>query len=417
MRFRSTLAVFLGPWLLAGGLPAAESSATAREALVRAVTEAPALSAAARRAQAARARGDSAGRLPDPEVEGMFSRMDGPMGSRSTMYEMNVRQPLPRRGERAADRDRAAAGVAMAEADYALMAGEMAADTAMALAEAGAAQARIALLETQLVRLQSVLRSVEVRLSAGSSVRLADRLAIETRVASMQLMIEEERRMADDALAEARGRLGLSPEAALPDFAAPAVADIAVSDAAALQIANARAGEASAMVKMAHASARPMTAVGLRLERERMAMGDEDTIGVAFMSEIPWRSRRYAAADARAAGADQAAARADGEAARYRIQTSITRVDRAGRLAATARRLGDETLKRLHAEYDSLVQSAGVAGAGASAVFEIVELLEKATDAELRIIQADLAFALARAELWRYAPVSLFPPTLNPSLP
>lgn len=413
MRPRLVIGLLVASWLPAVSLPGAGTPAGAHDALVRAVREAPALSAAARRAQAAQSRTESAGRLPDPEVEGMVSRMDGPMGARSTMYEMNVRQPLPRRGERAADRDRAAAGVAMAEADYALMAGEMAADTAMALAEADAAHARIALLEVQLGRLQSVLRSVAVRLSAGSSVRLADRLTIETRLAAMQWMIEEEQRMADDARAEARARLGLAPDEALPPFAAPAANEIYASDAAVLQVASARAGEASAMVKMAHASARPMTAVGLRLERERMAMGDEDTIGVAFMSEIPWRSRRYAAADARAAEADRAAAQAEGEAARHRIQAAITRVARAERLAASARRLSDDTLKRLDAEYDSLVQSAGVAGAGASAVFEIVELLEKATDTELQIVQADLAVALSRAELWRHVPVSFFPLTLN----
>ena len=70
------------------------------------------LSAAVQRATAARERIESAGRLPDPEVEGMTSRMNGPMGERSTMYELNVRQPLPKRGERAANRDRARASAA-----------------------------------------------------------------------------------------------------------------------------------------------------------------------------------------------------------------------------------------------------------------------------------------------------------------
>ena len=165
------------------------------------------------------------------------------------------------------------------------------------------------------------------------------------------------------------------------------------------------------MVKMARASGNPMTAVGLRLERERTPMGDEDTIGVAFMSEIPWRSRRYARADIRAAEAERAAAQSESTAARYRISSAVTRVERAQRLAASARRISSETLGRLNAEYDSLVRALGVAGSGESAVLQTVELLEKATETELQVIQADLAERTARAELWRYVPTNRFPNT------
>ena len=163
------------------------------------------------------------------------------------------------------------------------------------------------------------------------------------------------------------------------------------------------------MVRMARASANPMTAVGLRLERERTTMGDEDTVGFAFMSEIPWRNRRYARAEVRAAEAERVAAQADGTAARYRIASAVTRVQRAERLAETARRLSSETLKRLNAEYDSMIRSAGVAGSGESAVLQTVELLEKSTDTELQVIQADLSARTARAELWRYLPTDRFP--------
>lgn len=220
--------------------------------LLRAVTEAPALNAAARRTAAARERIDSSGRLADPELEGMGSRMVGPMDERATMWEVNVRQPLPKRGERAAERERARAAVLMSEADYALMAGEMAADTAMALAEAQGAEARILLLETQIRRLDAVLRSVESRL-ASTGGRIADRLTVQSRIAAMQLMIEEERRMAADALAEARGRLGLSPDVSLPAFAAPTVAEINPDEAALVRLAAARTTEANAMIKMAQA--------------------------------------------------------------------------------------------------------------------------------------------------------------------
>jgi len=372
-----------------------------RAEFLRVVVAAPALSAAAQRAGAARERIESAGRLADPEVEGMTSRMNGPLGERTTMYELNVRQPLPKRGERAADRDRARAGVAMAEADYASMAGELAADTAMALAEAEGATARIRLLETQLGRLDVVLRSVEARLATGG--RLADRLTVQTRAAEMQMMMAEERNMAADALAAARGRLGLPPEAPLPAYAA---------EAAPSRLATARADEAMAMANMARATAKPGTAVGLRVERARTGMGDEDTVGLAFMSEIPWRSRRYARAEVRAAEAERSAAQADRSAAEFRISAAVARVERAERLANTARRLSAETVGRLTAEYDALVRSAGVPGAGESTVLQTVALLEKATDTEKQVIQAELAVQVARAELWRYLPTEQF---LNPN--
>lgn len=382
--------------------PASVSSRHAE--FLQAIAAAPALTAAEQRTRAARERIEASGKLADLEIEGMGSRMVGPMDERSTMWEVNVRQPLPKRGERAADRDRARAVVAMSAADYALMAGETAADVAIAIAEAEGAAARIQLLETQIARLDAVLRSVESRIASGSG-RIADRLTVQTRVADMQLMIEEERRMSADALSDARGRLGLGPDQPLPQFAAPAAGEIRAEDSAAIQLAAARTAEADAMVKMARASARPMTAVGVRFEQERRAMGDENSLGLAFMTDIPFRSRRYARAETRAAEAERAAAQTDATAVRYRIASALTRVDRAERLAATARKLSADTLARLNAEYDAMVRSAGVALAGSmsdSTVLQTVEILEKATDAELQVIRADTAVRTARAELWRY---------------
>jgi cobalt-zinc-cadmium efflux system outer membrane protein len=416
---RSTLClVAILTTLLVIGRAQTDGPAKGQAELLRAVAEAPALNAAARRTGAARERIDSSGRLADPELEGMGSRMVGPMGERATMWEVNVRQPLPKRGERAAERDRARAAVLMSEADYALMAGEMAADTAMALAEAQGAEARIVLLETQIDRLDAVLRSVESRL-ASTGGRIADRLTVQSRIAAMQLMIEEERRMAADALAEARGRLGLSPDAPLPAFAAPEVAEINPDEAALVLLATARTTEANAMIKMAQASANPMTSVGVRFEQERRAMGNDNTVGIALMTDLPFRSRRYARADVRAAEADRSAAEADATAARHRIASALTRVNRAERLAATARRLSSETRSRLNAEFDAMLSSASV-GSGAmgeSTVLQTVELLEMATDTELQVIRSDTAVRTARAELWRYLPTDRFLNPNPPSLP
>lgn len=400
--------------LLAAPASAQSPASAPAPSFLEALAAAPALAAARQRVAAARARIDSAGRLADPEVEGMVSRGNMVEGN-ADMWEITVRQPLPKRGERAADRERAHAATAMAEADYALLAGEIAADAAAALTEHAGASGRIQLLGTQLARLDAVLQSLQSRLAAGASTRIGDRLAVQSRRDALQLMLEQEQRMAADADAMVRSLLALAPVAALPAYAAPAAADIDPATAPALQLSAARDTEAAAMAKMARAGARPMTALGLRLEREQTRMGNDDTIGLAFMSEIPWRSRRYARADLRAAEADRAAARADSDAARFRIAAALSRVERAERLAASARRLGQDTRARLGTEYDALIRSAGTtAGMGAeSSVFMAVDLLEKITETELQIIQAETSALTARAELWRYAPASLFAHTSN----
>lgn len=395
--------VLLGVPLLAASLAAAEPAPAAAADLVAAVRQAPALAAAAQRVEAARARIDASGRLPDPEVEGMGSRMEGPMNESGTMWEVTVRQPLPKRGERAADRERARAMLAMAQAEFAMTASELAAETAMAVAEAEGATARVNLLRAQIGRLDAVLRAIDAQLGTTSGSRIAERLTVQSRVASMQLMLEEAQRMAEDALADARGRLGLPADAPLPPYAAPPPSEVEVNGAAEFLLASARSAEAEAMLRMAHASGNPMTAVGLRFERQRSTMGDQDTVGLAFMSEIPWRSRRYARAEARAAEAERAAARSDITALQFRLSAALTRVARAERLAATARRLSDETLGRLDAEYDAMLRAASVSGLGGSAVLQTVEVLEKVTDTELQAIDAETAARVARAALWPFA--------------
>ncbi len=376
-------------------------------ALLDAVARSPMLQAARQRIDAAHARTGAAGRLADVEVEAMSSRVNADrMGENRDMWELNVRQPLPKRGERAADRDRALAVVGLAEADYAMAAGDLAADVAMALAEADGADARARLLEAQLTRLDAVIQSIDTRLAAGAATRLADRLTVQSHVASLQLQLAQTLRLADDARASARGRLALPPEAPLPAFNAPAVSEINPADAATLALATARIAEANAMGKMARASAHPMTSVGLRFERERSSMGNQDTLGFAVSSELPWRTRRYARAEVRAAEADRAAAQSDATAARHRISSTLSRVDRAERVAATARRLAGETQSRLDAEHESLNRATSVnarAGMAAdSAVLHAVDILDKATETQLQIIEAETAARTTRAELWRY---------------
>lgn len=389
---------------------AAVSAAGATEdpaPLLSAVARTPALEAARRRIDAAQTRAGAAGRLADPEVEAMASRVNGgSMGDDRSMWEFNLRQPLPRRGERAADRERATAAVSMAEADLALIAGETTADAAMALAEAEGARTRLSLLEIQHRRLGAALSSLDARLAAGATVKLADRLTLQSRIATLDLAREETRRAAADAESTARMLLALSAEASLPAFAAPEISSIRAEGSPGVIAAEARAAEASAMGRMARAGASPMTAVGIRLEREGGGSSAQDTIGLAVSSEIPWRSRGYARAGSRAAEADRAAAQAEGETARRRVTHAIGRAERAEQLAQAARKLATATRTRLEAEHEILngTVSVGAANgmAGESAVLHAVDILERTAETQLRIVEAETAARTARAELWRH---------------
>ncbi len=395
--------------VLVGLLTSLPATGTPAASLASAVHDAPALHAARERAQSARARLAAAGRLPNPELEAAYSQARAPSDGQYPMWEISLRQPLPKAGERTAEKARASAQISLAETDYAVIAAGTAADTALALAEADAAQARLQLWETQISRTESIIAVFDARLASGSG-RIADRLALQTRVASLRLLIEQESRTADDAQSAARALLGLQPSATLPAYSAPTASEINPEAPVALALAAARGGEAAALARIARASARPMTSVAVRFEREEQSMGNMDTVGVAFTTELPFHSRGAARAETSAALAEERAARAEGEAARHQARSALARVERAERLAASTRRLADETLARIDAEYDSLVRSVGAVSGpdgGAPAVILVLELLERQTDAQLQVIEAGLAARVARAELWRHVPFSV----------
>ena len=376
--------------------------------LISSVSQSPTLKAARARAEAARARTGSAARISNPTLEIMYGRVNDGM-QKYPMWEATLSQALPKAGERAADRNRTAAAVKMAEADYALMSGEMAADTAMAIAEADTARDRMAALTTQISRTERLLTAIDARLATGSG-RIAERLVIQSNIASMRLMVAKDERMAEDARADARAQLGLPAEAPLPLYETPALSSIDENQSPARRLASAKAAESVAMAHMARASARPMTSIGIRFNREEQSMAKMDTISLAIMTELPFRSRRYARADERAARAEEAAAHAEGAAAVHRLSAAISRLGRAERLAATTRRLADETVRRLDAEYESFVRSAGATDGmvGESTVLMVIDILERQTNAQLQVIDAEGAARLARAELWRYAPAASF---------
>lgn len=357
------------------------------------------------RLDAARLRVDAAGRWADPELEGMYSTKDTPEED-WPMWEVNLTQPLPKYGERAADQARAQASVNMADAEYSIMAGSVAADTAMALVEHDAAMQRVELLQQQVKQTEQALASLEVRIGSGQG-RMSESLVLQSRLTSLRLAIEKELFMAGEAEREARQMLGLEPEITLPSFVAPPIESIVFDKAPERMVLAAQRDEARAMKDMARAGGRPMTAVGLRFEREEMSSGDEDTLGVALMTELPWNSRRSARAEASAALAELEGRDAEIDALKRRFEADRIRAERLIQFAAQTEETTLNNQERLDREYDAWIASTGTTGMmESSSVLMLVELLERSTELRMQSIDAEAEARSARASLWRYFPFS-----------
>ena len=368
------------------------------------VRQAPAVEAALRRMDAAMVRATSAGRWADPELEGMYARKEMPM-ERMPMWSASLQQPLPKWGERSAERARARAALDMARADSELMAGEIAMAAAGALAEFDAAQQRTSLQERLLERTQRVKASTDARLGAGQG-RLSESLALQSRVTELQLAIDREKRRAADAEAAVRQQLGLDVSAALPAFDAPDADGIRIDAAPGVRLLEAQKLEADAMGAMARVSARPMTAIRVSFEREEAESGDEDTAGVALMTELPWNSRRYARADVQAAIAERAGRDAEVDVLHRKIEADRARVARLEAFATRTREVVRETRGRVEREYEALITASGATGMQeASSLLMLLELMDRDTELEMQRIEAETDARMARAELWRYQPL------------
>lgn len=369
--------------------------------LIEAVGQAPAVEAALQRSEAALLRTGVAARWADPELEGMVADKETPE-DRMPMWGVSLKQPLPKYGERSAARARAQAAQAMAEAEADLLAGETARAAAEAIAAYESAGQRMALLTRQLEQTERTRAAVEARLGTGQG-RASEELALQSRVTGLRLTLAQEQRRRDDADSELRQQLGLRPDDPRPAFEAPEPDQIRADAAPAQRLVEAQQAEARAMMHMARAEGRPMTSVGVSFEREEVELGNEDTIGVVFMTELPWNSHRYGRAEERAAKADLAGRTAEADALRRRIEADVGQARRLIRLAGETRASVEETQKRVEQEYDALVNAAGATGmADGSSVLMLLELLDRSTELAMQVIEAETDARMARAGLWRY---------------
>jgi|APTNR8051073442_1049403.scaffolds.fasta_scaffold00025_79 hypothetical protein len=368
------------------------------------VEQAPEVMAARAQSEAARLRVPAAGRWADPQLEGMVAKKDTPEES-MPMWEVSLQQPLPAWGERGARRARARAQAALSAAEADEQTGVLAAEVARLLAEREASARRITLLLSQRERMDRMRTALETRAGSGQG-RLGDVLALQSRLTALDLEAERETRMAEESAREARQLLGLDETENLPTFEAPDPRDLKPDQTPALRRIAAAQDEARAMAAMARSEARPMASVGLRFEREEAVLGDEDTLGIILMTDLPWNRRRAARAEGRAAQAALEGRAAEADALARRLQADLAKVERWSRQAENTRHAAAQTRQRVELELNSLVTTTDTSGmADGNTVLMLLELWERGTELDMQVIEADLAAQSAQAALWRHVPL------------
>lgn len=381
--------------------PIAQTNA-GQTAFLRSLASAPVIQAAQERVLAARRSANAAGRLPDPMLGGGYSRRSSTM-DRWPMYEAMLEQPLPRWGERDAMRAKAAAETAMSEAELLDMLGETAAEVAAMLAEAEAARARLALTEAQINRVNALQATIAARVAAGTS-GIAEQLGVKSRLAALIVERDTMQRMVADAEQDVRGRLGMTATMPLPPFTAPDRTSLTLDRVPGVLAAQAKTADADAMFREARASRYPETSIGLSYEREEVPEDPMNTIGLTFRISLPvWQNASSHLEES--ASARRRAAQRDAAGWQYRAQSLLGRAERASTVAATARKAAQDTKARLDVEYDAMIRAAAVQNG--TNLIAVLEVLDRVSDAERMVIEAEAAAHQAGASLWRLTPPDL----------
>jgi outer membrane protein TolC len=386
--------------------PPASTADDGRAVFLRLLAAAPAVQAAQERRHAADHAAGAAGRLPDPMLGAGYARKST-SADRWPMYDVSLEQPLPRWGERTAQRTRAAAEQAMGAADLHEVTGDVAAEVATLLADAEAARATLALLDEQIARATVLRNSIAVRVASGTG-RPADLLGIDSRLAALAVERDTTQRLVADAAQDARARLGLAADAALPPFVAPDRTRLVLDQVPGVLNAQARSAEAEAMFGEARASRYPETAVGVRYEREVQPGDPMNTVGLEVRVSLPvWQGASANLEDA--AAARRRAAQRDAEQWQQRAQAALGRAERAAAVAERARASAQGTSARLTAEYDAMIRTTATPSGGE--LIAVFDILDRLSDARRQVIDAEAAAHQAEASLWRLAPPDL--PTLS----
>ncbi|MEO7278220.1 MAG: TolC family protein, partial [Sphingomicrobium sp.] len=280
---------------------------------------------------ASRAARAAAGTLPDPRLSlGIDSfPISGPLAFKPsqdnfTWVKVGVSQDIPNPAKRRAQRSRADADIAAAEADFALDARTVEVGTAVAWIKLAFAEQRLAVVDKLRVPLERLVRTTPNAVAAGTA-RPAQTLAGRQSLADL-----DDRR--EDLIAEiGRARAELTRwtgdgqpivTGPVPDFAVDGSSLRASIDSNPLLApVEARLGQASAEIRLAEAERKSDFGVDAAYQHRDPRFGDYVSAGVTISLPFFTRNRQNASIAARRAQAGQAAA--EREAARRAVAADL----------------------------------------------------------------------------------------------
>ena len=320
---------YLGTMLLASASmasPARADPLSFEQAISRAQANAPSLRAAALGTDASRAARTAAGGLPDPKLSlGVDSfPISGPLAfqpSRDnfTWVRVGISQDIPNPAKRRAQRARADADIAVAEAGRVMEARNVEVEAAIAWITLAYAQKRLAAVEGVRARLERLVGTTSAAVATGNA-RPGQTLA------GRQSLAQLDDRRDELVAAVGRARADLTrwtgdphPTVAgsIPDFAVDGQSLRASVDSNPLLVPlEARIGQAAADVRMAEADRKSDFGVEAAYQHRDPRFGDYVSAGVTVSLPFFTRRRQGSAIAARQAeagkvGAEREAARRD----------------------------------------------------------------------------------------------------------
>jgi len=309
--------------LLGAALPSAALAGplTFDDALAKAKAGAPSVKAKALSADATRSARIAAGQLPDPKLAlGIDSfPISGPLAfepqrDNFTWARVGISQDIPNLAKRRAQRGRADADIAVADAGTVVEIRTVQVHTAIAWINLAYAERRLAALDEVLARLGRIVRTTPSAVASGNA-RPAQTLAGRAALARLQ----DRRDELVSAVARAKADLTRWTGEADPEIAG-AVPDLAVDPARlraglerhpSLALLTAQAGRADADMRLAQADRRPDLGVDLSYQRRDPRFGNYVSAGVTIALPLFKKRRQDPLIAARAADAGSARANAD----------------------------------------------------------------------------------------------------------
>ncbi len=311
--------------------PARADPLTFEGALARAVANAPSLQATALGSDARRAARRAAGALPDPKL---MLGIDGfpvsgpnafkPWRDDFSAVRVGVSQDIPNPAKRRAQRTRAEADIAIAEADAARETRNVEVQTATAWITLAYAEKQVAALDEARARLDRLVRTTPSAVAAGTA-RPGQTLDGRQALASLDDRREALLAAAGRARAELTRWTGDGApviRGSLPIFSVDRANLLAAIDAnPMLAPIYARAGQAAAEVRLAEAERRPDFGAELSYQHRDPRFGDMVSAGVTI--SLPFFRRNRQNALIAASQAEAGKVRAEQEAARRELTAKL----------------------------------------------------------------------------------------------